>query len=696
MQQALQALAASPDRLPDAWDLAEQMYSNNWEGNAAVVDTLWSAALKAGSRGESVVNSMVSAAACFPASIVARMLVATWSAAESCRVLHHQLASVLVFQLVVNADLVGTDWFDRAPQALMPLPSRPLHTSYIMPRLYNLVYEGWQGRQPPRSIQPWAVEEVLPLLSGVSTVVAQSKGTSPVPIFGQELVQSLLQGGHGQYVAEEYQQIVTYTGIQLGSTEQAQLLQQAAPAKALPLLMGEVQVQGVRASDQGLLQALLESASKGSSDSAVLAAAAQLLSSPSITASAGLCNTALQAAARNVGTAAYGALELAEAAFRRAVPNGVQPSPQAAAACIRLATHDAIAAQWLKVVKESLTQAAAAVAAPWYDALLSQASEQRSVAQQGAASVLTSVMFALLTAAASQQVELEVETLVGIVVTGSPDSAGGRAEGSVQLAVQAARTAQQQDLLLKVLPRLNPEQKQALSSVLVNAKEWGLALSTSQEPRVLSQVLEASAGQQLPASALTAALDAAVIANRPDLSLAFLEAHILSASDLQGSALLSVLGGQPGLVGLCKHLLRGGSSSGQAMQAQGEQQQQQQNVVVQLVQKVAAGNSAPLNKDTWQAILDAMVSAFVATKQVSVAGDEGTGDILALCRLASTNPHRATGTWHLYAAAQLAAAPQCVSSAARCLQVSKRGRHTFCPQAATHAVSACMLLLVLL
>jgi hypothetical protein len=132
------------------------------------------------------------------------------------------------------------------------------------------------------------------------------------------------------------------------------------------------------------------------------------------------------------------------------------------------------------------------------------------------------------------------------------------------------------------------------------------------------------------------------------------------------------------------------------MQAQGEQQQQQQNVVVQLVQKVAAGNSAPLNKDTWQAILDAMVSAFVATKQVSVAGDEGTGDILALCRLASTNPHRATGTWHLYAAAQLAAAPQCVSSAARCLQVSKRGRHTFCPQAATHAVSACMLLLVLL
>jgi hypothetical protein len=688
MQQALQALAASPDRLPDAWKLAEQMYSNNWEGNGAVVGTLWSAALKAGSRGESVVSSIVHAAACFPPSIVARMLVATWSAAESCRVLHHQLASVLVFQLVVDADLVGTDWFEKAQQALMTLPNQPPDASFIMPRLFNLLYEGWQDRQP-RSIQPWAMEEVIPLLAGISAEVAHGKETSSVQIFGQQLVQSLLQGGHGQYVAEEYTRLVSFTGVQLGSTEQAQLLRQAGPAKALPLLMAEVELKGVRASDQGLLQALLESASKGSSDCAVLAAASQLLSSPSITASAGLCTSALQAAARNAGSAAHSALELAQAAFKRAVQIGVQPSSQAAVACIKLATQDRTAAQWLEVVKESLTQAAAA---PWYDALLLYASEQHRKAQQGAALVLMSAMSALLSAAASQQVELEVETLLSIVATGLSDSAGGSAGENAQLAVQAARIAQQQDLLSKVLTRLNPGQRQALSSALVDAKEWGLALSTSQEPRVLSQVLEASAGQQLPGSALTAALDAAVTADCPDLTLAFLEAHILPASDLQGSALLSVLGGQPGLVRLCKHQLRGGSSTGQAMQAQG---QQQQNAVVQLVQKVVAGNSAPFNKDTWQAILDAMVSA-VATQQLSVSGEKGTEDILALCRLASTNPHRATGTWHLYAAAQLAAAPQCVSSAARCLQVSKRGRHTFCPQAATHAVSACMLLLVLL
>jgi hypothetical protein len=690
MQQALQALAANPERLPDAWAAAERVFRDRWEGSDAVVDTLWCAALNAGPHGELVVNSMVKAAACFPASSVARMLVATWQAEESCKVHHHQLVSVLVFQLVVNADLVGTAWFGGAAQALMPLPSQPPGPDYIVARLFNLVYEGWQGTQPC-NIQPWAMEEVIPLLSGVSSVVADSKECSPVQMLGQQLVQSLLQGGHGQYVAEVYKRLVAGAGLELGSTEQAQLLQQAGPTKALPLLMSEVEDKGVRASDQGLLSVLLESASSGSSDSAVLSAAAHLLSSPSITARPGLCTSALQAAARSAGTAAHGALELATAAFTRAV--NMQPSRQAASACISLATGDNIAAQWLEVVKESLTKATAAAAAPWYDALLMQASE---LAQQGGASALMSATSTLLTAAGSQRVKLELETLVRTVVLGLSGSAAGNA--GAQVAVRAVRIVQQQHLLPKVLARLDPGQRQALSSALVDAKQWDLALTSSREPAVLSQILGAAAGQQLPASALTAALDAAVTAERPDLTLAFVEAHVLAGRDLNASALLTILGGPAGLVRLCKHLLLSASSAGQAKQPQGEQraepkQQHQQHVVVQLVERVVGGNSGsrrqsnsrsnrqPLDYSNWQVILDAMASA-VAAKQLPVSGRPVAEDIIALCRLASSSTKCAAATWHLFAAAQLAAAPQSVSSALYCLEVSK-GVDMLLPAAAT-------------
>jgi hypothetical protein len=234
LQQAVQALATHPNMLPAAWSYAQRISKDSEEDSSAVLEALWCAALTAGEAGQPVLDNIVKEAACLPAPTVARMLVATWSVGDSYREHHHQLASVLVFQLVVNADLLGSSWSDKAMLALMPSPAKPVDLRVKVARLYSLLHEAWQGMHSsqPQSIQPWAMEQILPLLAGVKGLLVKGREDYN-PAFGTQLVQSLLQGGHGQYVAEEYRRIVDYTGLQLRSTEQAQLLKQAGPAKAL-------------------------------------------------------------------------------------------------------------------------------------------------------------------------------------------------------------------------------------------------------------------------------------------------------------------------------------------------------------------------------------------------------------------------------------------------------------------------------
>jgi hypothetical protein len=137
-------------------------------------------------------------------------------------------------------------------------------------------------------------------------------------------------------------------------------------------------------------------------------------------------------------------------------------------------------------------------------------------------------------------------------------------------------------VLPKVVAQLTLEQKQMLSTALVDALQWSLTLASSRGPEVLIQVLGAAGDQ--PAKALTAALDAAVVAKRHDLTLAHLQAHVLAIPDTERSTLSA---GLVRLVRLCKHVLRKVSSTAQ-------QQWHGQKVVVQLVQKVVAGNTYSL------------------------------------------------------------------------------------------------------
>jgi hypothetical protein len=444
--------------------------------------------------------------------------------------------------------------------------------------------------------------------------------------------------------------------------------------------MQKVDAKGVEAADEGLLYALVEAAKDAGTDPAILAAAAQLLSSPHMTVDAGLCTSALQAAARNAGTAAYGALALAEAALRRAIPSNLQPSGRAAAACISLATYDTIATQWLEVLKDCMTKATAAAKAAWYDALLQQGAYQHSRAKQCATSVLSSAMSALLTAAEGQQVALTSDTLASMVAVGLSVE-----DTKAQLAVQAACIARQQDMLPKVVAQLTSEQQQVLSSALIGASEWSLALAASRGPEVLTQILAAAGGQQLPAEALRAALDAAIIGDRPDLTLAYLQTHVLANPNMNCSTLSAVVGGQAGLAQLCKHVLGKVSSTAQ-------QQGHEQNIVAQLVQKMVAedgvrgrvrkmvaGNSMLLDNTTWQGILDAMVSNAAAQQSNIPEAAAAAADVLALCRLAVNKTRGGAATWHLYAATQLAGRPQCVHLVVACLKVREWSRLLLLP-----------------
>jgi hypothetical protein len=430
--------------------------------------------------------------------------------------------------------------------------------------------------------------------------------------------------------------------------------------------MGGVEEEATRpgAAATSLLRAVLQFAEgHGGVDPAVLVTAAQLLSRPGVAIDASLCTSVLQLANRSAGSAGPDALAVAEAAFIKAVASNLLPTQQAAAACISLATHDAMATQWPEIMNDSMSRAAPAVAAAWYKALFEQGIQVNTAAHDGTAVGLYPTLRVLLTAVGSQQVKLDAATLAGLVTVGLSAAGGAGAE----LAVQAAQAAQHQGQFFKVVNQLSPAQKASLSSALIGVQEWSLALATSRDADTLSQVLAAAADQQLPADALAAALDAAVSVQRPDLTMAFLQSHVLASPDMKGSTLLAALGSQAGLVNLCKHLL----SSKPHLPATGEELRQQehaQKVAVQLMQGIAAGGDVSLTDSTWRGVLDVMVGA-AAVQQPGVPAQEAVQAVLTLCRVASAKTEGPAATWHLYAAAQLAVTPHSVPLAGACLQV---------------------------
>jgi hypothetical protein len=621
---------------------------------------VWCAALSAGEAADSVLQDIIQKAATLPASSVARLLVATWSAGASRQCLHQQLAGVLLSK-------AGGD--ESVSNAATLLPPAAASNSTLVTQLFQLLQQAWQSVSQSRGqnkllMMPWAMDEVSPFLCAAADLPEIAPASSA---FVSQLVQSLLKGGHGHYVAQHYTAWVHKFGLQLDTPQMVQLLEQAGPAKALPLLMAGVQEEGEApgAVATGLLRALLQVAeSDGASEPTILAAAAQLLSSPGAPVTESLCTTALQVVAKNAGSAGRDALGLAEAAFSAAAANNMQPTQPAAVACIRLAAHDAVATQWLEVVIEAISKAAPTTAAAWYKALLEQGIQVHTAAQDGTASRLNPALSVLLTTAGSLQVKLDAATLAGLVTVGLSTAEGG------QLPVLAAQAAQRQGQFSRCINQLSPAQKSSLSSALIGAQEWSLALAASRDAEILSQIQAAAADQQLPVDVLTAALDAAVLAGRPDLTLAFLQGHVFSNSDLEGSALLAVLGGQAGLVGLCKHIL----SSNPHIPATAEQQQQQQEAeqnqktVVQLVQKLAAEGDVSLNDTTWRGALDAVTASAAAHQQDQPAQTAAEG-VVAMCRLASANTDCPTVGWHLYAAAKLAIAPACAPLADAVLQV---------------------------
>jgi hypothetical protein len=653
LQDAVTMMASEPGMLATAWKLAQQIPQQGQEGSAPVAEALWCQAVStSAAEGKLIINSMLVQAASLPVTSVARMLVATWSAAEARRVQHQQLAGVLLAQAAGDPSLSGAT-------TLLP-PESAAKQDDLVAHVLKLTQQAWHSvtsRQPDGVlVQPWAMDEVAPLLFAVNTAQAPSASA-----FAGQLVQSLLQAGHGRYVAEHYTAWVQGLGLQLAATQQMQLMQQAGTTQVLPLLMAGVEGGSSAEAAAGLLRALLQLASSDDSQAepAVLAAASKLLRRPDVPINERLCTTALELAAGMASTAAEDALDLAEAALSCALARNIQHTEETHAACISLLAQKATAARWQEVMLTSIAQAPPATVASWLAALLEEATLQSAPTGEVANQLLPAIC-ALFTAAEGQQVKLSGDTLWWLVDSGlAPENA------NVQLAVQAVKSAQRQAQLPQVINRLSSAQKTDLASALVDAQEWGLALSVTRTPLILRQILEAFQDKLLPADALPVVLDAAISANQPELTVAFLQAQVLSNPHLKGAALWDVLGREAGVIQICKHVL--GSRSAPAASEQ-VQHHHAADVLVQMIQQVVETQQVVLSRNFWSGLLDIFISAAAAQPGSAAGRVEG---ICTLCRMASRQQAASPGTWHLYTAAHLAAAPGCAAAAVACLQVNR-------------------------
>jgi hypothetical protein len=646
LQGAVMALANQPGMLPAAWKLAQQTPQQGQEGSAAVAEALWWSAVSTSSaEGDMIISSILQQAPSLPVTTVARMVIATWSEAENRRAQHQQLAGVLLAKAAGDASLSGVT-------TLLPPPTAARRDD-LVEHILKLTQQAWQSVTSKQSegilVQPWAMDEVAPLL-----LAAPQQPSA----FAGQLVQSLLQGGHGCYVAEHYTTWVQGVGLQLDASQQLQLMQQAGPTQVLPTLMAGVEGGRSKAAAASLLSALLQLASSDDSqmEPTVLEAASKLLRRPDMPIDAGLCVTALQLAAGMASTAAEGALDLADAALSSALARDIQHTEETHAACISLLIRRATAAQWQEVLLTSIAKAPPATAASWLAALLEEATVQISPTVEAASQVFPAIC-ALFSAAESQQVKLSAGTLWWLVERGLlPENA------NPQLAVQAVQSAQRHAQLPQVIDRLSSTQRTALASALIEAQEWGLALAVTCTPWVLRQILTASQGKQLSVDALPAVLGAAIATKRPELTVAFLETQVLANPDLKGAALWDVLGREAGVVELCKHVL--GSKSEPDTSAQ-EQHHHGAHVLVQVIQQVVGTQQEVLSRNFWFSLLDIFISVAAAQPDSIAAGVE----ICTLCRVASQQHTSPAGNWNLYAAAHLASAPGCAALAVACLQV---------------------------
>jgi hypothetical protein len=499
-------------------------------------------------------------------------------------------------------------------------------------------------------------------LQGVSSLCPAEHCAALISAFATQLVQSLLQGGHGGYVAQHYSSWMLQLGLQLDSAAQSQLLVQAGVNTALPLLMAGVPDGSGHNAAATTLRAVLQVATSKSAPHsermpALLQAATQLLASDSMRIEASLFTAALQAAAHGCSSDPGAALALAQAAIHHAAASNIELEEEGAAACIILAADETLGAQWRESLEAGLDRLPLQTAAAWYQLLLVQGAGQLQ-AHSDTYTLLASTLSSLLTSAIRQEVSLESGTAHRLISSGL--AAATQHPNSIQLAVQAATLTDKWESLRQVLDHMSSAERKALALALIEAQQYSLALQVTRNVQVLTHLLQVACGQQLPPDVLRTALEAAVSADRPDLVAGFLQAQVLVK---EGAELMEVVGQEPGLVRLCSCLLSSRSSTAQ-------QHQQQGSLVVGLVQRMVAG--VRLSEDTWHALLEATVNA---AKLRQSEFPQSASVMLQMCRLAAqasltAADGSAPAKWHLHAAIQLAAVQYCVPLSVACLQAS--------------------------
>jgi hypothetical protein len=651
-QQAVQVLASAPGKLEAAYQLAAAILDGSAahqpvKEGAQVLVALWRAAVvlpNDARAAELVVAEVLKRVHPLAPSTWGQLLVTSWQAPEPQQHLYQQLVEVVKQHTTITARL--------------------LHTA-------------WQGLgQSKLQVQAWAIEEVLPVLRA-ATASSDAQERRAASTLLTQLAEALLHTGQGSILLQQYNTWVKDLGLRLGRSSLLQLMQQVGISQAPPVLMGGVAESHGRVDSNELLQALLEAARTPSQDSedvtALLGAAAEVLTTADRALSHDVYTAALEATAVHASRVPESALCLGQAALTKAIASGQKPTPDMAAACAYLAEHSTVSAAWLGTLDPVLSSYRPATALNWYRAVNQQL---QKLADN---SLPVSPLLACLSAAEQQGQHTDATTLAGLIQAGL--AVAGRQPEGPQLVLQAVANAQQQDCVAQTMAHLASEHRSQLAHILVEQQRWELAIAASHDDSALQHILHASATCQLPPAAVLAVLNAAVAAHNCEVTAVFLHGQVLQRAPQHSSDLVSGITDVAVLEPVCKLLLStaaskihgSGTAGGALLQAEQQQHEQQRSTALSLMHWVVAGGGLISGK-TWGRLLELYAQSLSAHPEAASLG--ASHDLAPLASLRSLYSQAASRiepseavTWHLQTALQLAAVPGCASVAAACLEV---------------------------